>query len=140
LILILACSTGIISAQSYDLAAGVRAGYSSGLIIKKFIDRDFALEAQGVYNQHGFQFNLLYMYQMNPYPKERLQYYTGLGAYGGNWEDNTAVGIAAVAGAEYIFRGAPVIMGLEWKPFINVYKEFGYAIPDIALRILVKIN
>lgn len=147
IIILLALSGGISIAQPYENAVGVRAGYSSGLLIKHFIDNDFALEGQALYNKFGFQFSALYEYQFTPYSKERLQFVFGLGPYIGNWTEDTeqgapvfALGAAIMAGGEYIFRKAPVIIGLEWKPMMNVYKQFNYIIPDVGLTFKVILN
>jgi hypothetical protein len=147
IIILLALSTGLSFAQPYDNAVGVRAGYSSGLIFKHFIDRDFAIEAQALYNKVGFQFAALYEYQFTPYAKERLHFVFGLGPYCGNWSRDAeagapvfALGAAFMAGGEYIFRKAPVIIGLEWKPMINIYKQFDYVIPDVGMTFKVILN
>jgi hypothetical protein len=132
-IFILVLCAGISYAQPYDYSFGVRAGYSSGLNLKIFMDDDFAIDAQGLYNNTGFQLNLLYEYQFSPYPKERLQYYFGTGPHVGNWDGEFALGVALMFACEYIFRKAPVTIGLEWKPMMNLYKQFDYVIPDIGL-------
>lgn len=137
--LLVICGT-ISYAQPYDYAIGVRAGYSSGLNLKIFIDHDFSIDAQGLYNNAGFQFHLLYEYQFSPYPKKRLQYYFGAGPHAGNWEGEFEMGAALVCGCEYIFRKAPVTMGLEWKPMVRLYKSFDYIIPDIGLTFRVLLN
>jgi hypothetical protein len=138
LFLILFASISI--AQPYDFSVGVRAGYSSGLNMKMFMNDDFAIDAQGLYNKSGFLLNVLYEYQFSPYPKERLQYYFGAGPHSGNWDGEFALGVAIMLGCEYIFRQAPVTIGLEWKPMMNLYKQFDYVIPDIGLTFRVILN
>ena len=127
-------------AQAYENAVGVKAGYSSGVVFKHFTDRDFALEGQALYNPLGFQVTVLYEYQFTPHPKERLHYYFGGGIHSGNWENEFALGVAALAGSEYVFRKAPLVLGLEWKPMFNIYKVSDFAIPDIALTVKVTLN
>lgn len=128
------------TAQPYRSAVGIRGGYSSGFTFKYFVERDFALDVQAVYNEHGFQFHGLYDYQFSPYNRERLYYYAGAGAYGGNWQDELALGLAAAAGAEFAFWSAPVSIGLEWRPNLNLYKVFDYALFDFALHFRVMLN
>lgn len=129
-----------LEAQPYKNAVGVRAGYSSGLTFRHFHDFDFMLEGQALYNPRGFQFTALYGYQFTPYAKKRLHYYAAAGAHAGNWEQEFALGAALMVGSEYVFRKAPVIIGLEWKPMVNIYKVFGLAIPDVAMTLRVSLN
>lgn len=129
-----------LAAQPYENAAGIKAGYSTGIVFKHFANRDFALEAQALYNTHGFQITALYEYQFTPHPKERLQYFVGAGALGGNWDDEFSAGVAAILGTEFIFRKAPLILGLEWKPMLSIYKPLDIAIPDIGLTAKVILN
>ena len=138
--ILLFLTTNMHAQSPYSNAVGVRAGYSSGLSFKHFVSSDFALDAMAVYNQHGFQVSLLYAYQFSPYGKERLQYYAGLGPHAGNWSDEFAIGAAALAGAEFIFRKAPLILGMEWKPMINIFKQFDYGLPDFAVTFKVILN
>lgn len=128
------------NSQAYVNAAGIKAGYSSGLVFKHFIYRDAALEAQALYNAKGFQLSMLYEYHYSPHPKERLQYFAGGGIHTGNWDGEFALGAAMILGSEFVFRKAPLMLGLEWKPMANIYKETGFALPDIALAAKVLIN
>ncbi len=133
--------TGSLSmAQPYDNSVGVKIGYSTGIVFKHFSDDEFAFEAQALYNNRGFQLSALYEYQFSPHPKERLYYFAGAGLHGGNWENEFALGAALLAGSEYVFRKAPVILGLEWKPMINFYKQTDLVLPDIAVTAKVKLN
>jgi hypothetical protein len=132
--------SGCLSAQPYEHAVGIKAGYSSGIVYKLFPDKSYALEGQALYNNHGFQFTALYEYHFTPYSKKRLYYYGGAGPYAGNWNDEFALGAAICLGSEFVFRQAPLTLGLEWKPMINLYKSFDYAIPDIAVTVKVVLN
>ena len=132
--------SGYLSAQPYEHAVGIKAGYSSGVVYKLFLDKGAALEGQALYNKHGFQFTALYEYHFTPYAKRRLYYYAGFGPYGGEWDEEFALGAAVCIGSEFVFRKAPLTMGLEWKPMINLYRIFDYAIPDIAMTVKVVLN
>jgi len=131
---------GVLFAQPYKNAVGVRAGYSSGITFRHSIDREFLAEGLALYNRHGFQFTALYGYQFTPYAKERLYYYGNAGLHIGNWEEDFALGAAIAVGSEFVFRDAPVIIGLEWKPMINIYRILDYGIPDIAVTLRVSLN
>jgi hypothetical protein len=131
---------GALSGQPYEHAVGIKAGYSSGIVYKLFPDRSFALEGQALYNNHGFQFTALYEYHFMPYAKRRLYYYVGFGPHGGEWDNEFALGAAVCLGTEFVFRQAPLSLGLEWKPMVNLYKRFDYAIPDLAVTVKVVLN
>ena len=122
--LFLLLSSVVASAQPYENAVGIRAGYSSGLNYKHITNDDLVIEAKGLYNRHGFQFTGLLAYQFSPYDKKRLFYYAGGGIFGGNWEEEAAVGAALVIGSEYVFRDVPLAIGLEWKPMLNIFKTY----------------
>jgi len=129
-----------LQSQPYENAVGIKAGYSTGIAFKHFVDRDFALEAQALYNARGFQVTALYEYQFTPHPKERLQYFFGGGLFGGNWDAEFSAGASLILGSEFIFRKAPLILGLEWKPMLSIYKPFDLAIPDIGITAKVILN
>lgn len=133
-------AVSIIAQPTYNNAVGVKAGFSSGLLFKHFVQRNNAIDVQALYNQFGFQISSLYDYQFSPYGKERLQYYAGIGPYAGNWSGDFSIGAAALLGSEFIFHNAPVILGLEWKPMLNIYKQFYFAFPDFAMTIKIVLN
>jgi hypothetical protein len=138
--IVLFTSGYLLNAQPYNNGAGFKAGYSSGLTYKYFIDKTSALEAQALYNKHGFQLTAFYKFQFTPYARKRLFYYFGIGPYGGEWNGEFALGAAALAGSEFVFRKAPLILGIEWKPMINIYKIFDTAIPDLSITAKVVLN
>lgn len=139
-LLLLIVTTLQVAAQPYDNAVGIKAGYSSGVTFKHFIKNEITMEAQALYNPHGFLFTAIYGYQFTPYSKKRLHYYAGAGLHTGNWDNEFALGAAILAGSEYVFREVPIVVGIEWKPMINFYKLFDYALPDVAVTFRVVIN
>ena len=146
-ILFIVLTAASLQAQPYENAAGIRAGYSSGLNFKHITDDNLVIEGDGLYNRHGFQFTGVLAYQFSPYDKKRLYYYVGGGVFGGNWIEDVfvgakeaSVGAALVVGSEYVFREIPLTIGLEWKPMVSIFKTFHYAIPDIGLTVRFVIN
>ncbi len=140
IILLICMLNGALSAQPYNNAVGVRAGFSTGLIYRHFLDDEQAIEALAMYNKFGFQATGLYEFQFNPYPKQRLQYMTGAGIFSGNWDSEFSAGATLMAGAEYIFRDVPLSIGLDWKPMMNFYRNFGYTLLDFGLTVRVVLN
>ena len=89
-----------LEAQPYRHAVGIRAGYSSGISYKGFmLHRMSAFQFDFLYNRHGLNLSALYAYHLEPFQKSsRTFFYLGGGPFGGQWEDEFSVGLAALAG------------------------------------------
>ena len=125
-----------LQAQPYKHAAGIRAGYSSGITYKGFrLHRMWAIEADFLYNQHGFNLGALYEHHLEPFNNKRTYIYLGGGAFGGGWDEEFSLGVAAVAGIEYTLRDLPLNFSLDWKPMLNVYAVFEPDWIDFGLSI-----
>jgi len=128
---------GELKAQPYKHAAGIRAGFSSGITYKGFLQhRMSAFEIDFLYNKHGFNLGALYEYHLEPFRKSsRTFIYFGGGIFGGDWEDEFSIGMAAVAGIEYTIRDLPLNFSLDWKPMLNFYSVFEPEWLDFGLSI-----
>jgi len=124
-----------LNAQDYRNAVGIRGGFSSGFTYKQIIKRNYALDIQAIYNEHGFQLNGLYEYQFSPHDKRRVFYYAGAGPYAGNFRDKIALGASAALGTEFVLRSAPLSFSAEWKPFINAFEIYDYVLFDFAIHV-----
>ena len=126
-----------LKAQPYMHSAGIRAGYSSGITYKGFrLHRMSAFEVDFLYNKHGLNLGALYEYHLEPFKKStRTFIYLGGGAFGGQWDEEFSLGVAAVAGIEYTFRDLPLNFSLDWKPMLNVYAVFEPDWLDFGLSI-----
>jgi hypothetical protein len=124
-------------AQPYMHAAGIRAGYSSGISYKGFrLHRMSAFEVDFLYNRHGFNLGALYEYHLEPFKKNtRTFVYLGGGAFGGDWDDEFSLGLSAVAGLEYTVRNLPLNFSIDWKPMLNLYAVFEPDLLDFGLSI-----
>jgi hypothetical protein len=127
-------------AQAYKNAVGIRAGYSSGLNYRHLAYRGMLYEGQALFNSTGFQFTALAGFQYTPHDKKRVYYYAGAGPYYGNWDGETAVGAALALGSEFVFRQVPLTIGAEWKPLVNLYRNFNHVIPDFGVTVRLVIN
>jgi hypothetical protein len=125
------------AAQPYRHAAGIRAGYSNGISYKGFLLHQMsAFEADILYNRHGLNVGVLYEYHLEPFHKSsRTFVYLGGGAFGGEWENEFSLGLAAVAGMEYTLRDLPLNFSIDWKPMLNIYAVFEPALLDFGLSI-----
>ena len=114
-----------LSAQPYEHSVGVRAGYSSGIVYKAFFrHRPTAIEGGLLYNRHGFNLSALVEYHPEVFRNKRIQVYMGGGAFGGEWDDEFSLGIAGVAGIEYILRDLPLSFSADWRPMLNLFVDF----------------
>ena len=131
-----------LNAQPYMHSAGIRAGYSSGISYKGFrLHRMSAFEVDFLYNKHGFNLGALYEYHLEPFKKNtRTFIYLGGGAFGGNWDEELSLGVAAVAGIEYTLRDLPLNFSLDWKPMLNIYAVFEPDWLDFGLSIRYRFN
>lgn len=123
-------------AQPYEHSVGVRAGYSSGISYKGFFrHRMVAAELDLLYNRNGLNLSALTEYHLEPFRRKRLLVYVGGGAFGGNWDKLASAGIAAVAGVEYVVRDQPLHFSADWKPMMNLYREFHVDLLDFGVSI-----
>ena len=126
-----------LTAQPYRHSAGIRAGYSSGISYKGFmLHKMSAFEVDFMYNRHGFNLGALYEYHLEPFQKNsRIFAYLGGGAFGGDWEEELSLGLAAVAGMEYTLRDLPLNFSIDWKPMFNIYALAELDFLDFGLSI-----
>jgi hypothetical protein len=124
-IALMAATSMHLSAQPYEHSVGVRAGYSSGIVYKAFFrHRPTAIEGGLLYNRHGFNLSALVEYHPEIFRNKRIQVYMGGGAFGGEWDTEFSLGIAGVAGIEYILRDLPLSFSADWKPMLNLFADF----------------
>ena len=125
MIALMAATSMRLSAQPYEHSVGVRAGYSSGIVYKAFFrHRPTAIEGGLLYNRHGFNLSALVEYHPELFRNKRIQVYMGGGAFGGEWDDEFSLGIAGVAGIEYILRDLPLSISADWRPMLNLFVDF----------------
>lgn len=135
-ILCLATLQAELKAQPYHHAAGIRAGYSSGISYKGFrLHEMWAIEADLLYNRNGLNLTALYEYHLEPFRNKRALIYLGGGAFGGDWKEEFSLGVAAVAGVEYTLRDQPLNFSFDWKPMLNIYALFEPDLLDFGLSI-----
>jgi hypothetical protein len=128
------CLTAFADAQDYNTGVGLRGGYASGITVKHFIGRNAALEGLLTSRWQGFEITGLYEVHGMAFDVDRLNWYYGGGAHLGSFDASNVpwgtsgivVGIDGVIGIEYNFTEAPISVGIDWKPSINIlgYSEF----------------
>jgi len=133
------------SAQEYKTGVGLRGGFSQGLTIKHFLGDKAAVEGLLTTRWGGFEITGLYEIHNTAFEVDRLKWYYGGGAHIGLWDGNrswgtlgtsyTVIGLDGILGIEYSFSEAPINIGLDWKPAINLVGYSGFWADGGALSI-----
>lgn len=133
------------TAQEYKTGVGLRGGFSQGLTIKHFLGEKAAFEGLLTTRWGGFEITGLYEIHNTAFEVDRLKWYYGAGAHIGFWNGNsswgvlgtdyTVIGIDGILGIEYSFSEAPINIGLDWKPSINLSGYTGFRADGGALSI-----
>lgn len=154
---------------SYTSAIGLRGGIEGGITFKHFVKSNVAVEgllSRG-WGYGGFRITGLYEMQ-KPLPNAKgLDWFWGVGAhvgfydgayygyygyYGsgyydknGNWHSTgyrshyTTIGIDGIIGLEYQFPEFPIVVGVDAKPFIDLYgRGSHYGDGAFSIRYILK--
>ncbi len=121
--------------QTYKTGLGLRGGYPSGITAKHFLNNTSAVEGVLSFGWGGFGITGLYQLH-NPIPDlPGFNWYYGGGAHlatakenegnpwTGNPEGKIFLGVDGVIGAEYVFNEAPISIGLDVLPILNIVSE-----------------
>jgi hypothetical protein len=116
-------------AQDYKTGIGLRGGLPYGLTVKHFVAGNSAIEGILASRWEGFNFTGLYEIHSNIFIP-RLNLYCGLGGHVGAYDGNNKryndddshaiLGIDGILGIEYNFIGAPLGLGVDWKPAVDL--------------------
>lgn len=143
-LLIIIFST-VLSAQDYKTGIGFRGGSQSGLTVKHFMSEKSAFEGLVATRWGGFYLTGLYEVVGPYFGVEGFNWYMGAGAHVGfldgdnsrfeDGEDHTVGGLDGIIGFEYKFEGAPICLGLDWKPQYDFIGDTYFVADDFALSI-----
>jgi hypothetical protein len=145
IVLIIMLVTGIAmlaNGQDYKTGIGLRFGDGAGLTVKHFVNSRGALEGFLFSKWHGFNVTGLYEIHDMAFDVDHLKWFYGFGAHIGfydgdyvNWGEPgyayNVFGVDGVVGLEYSFSEAPINLGLDLKPALNLvgytglWMEFG---------------
>lgn len=138
-----------ISAQNYKTGIGARVGFFNGITVKHFVSPGNALEGIVNFRWGGAIVTGLYEWQQPIHSAPGLDYYLGIGAHVGffndkdyKWADSssTIVGADLVAGLEYTFPTAPFSIALDYKPAFNFIGDNHIWADGVALSLRFNIN
>ena len=115
------------NAQDYYTGIGFRGGLFNGLTVKHFVSQSNAIEGLLTSRWGGLQVAGLYEVHNQAFNTPGLNWYYGAGAHVGFWDsdndhydESTVIGIDGILGIEYSIPGAPINIGLDWKPELNL--------------------
>lgn len=127
----------ISKAQNYQTALGVRIGVDNGITFKQFINQKNAVEGIVTFYK-GINATALYEWQRNnDFNVDGLSWYYGVGGHMGFWNKNKSpfneegdgvkpvVGIDGIIGLEYLFKDAPISVGIDTRPIVNLIGDDG---------------
>lgn len=135
IVLLIVTSLSVVRAQSYQSAVGVRlGGLSNGITLQHFISQSSAIE--GIMSFGNRTFIITGLYEMHtPVDHSHLfSFYYGVGAHIGFFQDGgyyyyhdnliysrkAVLGIDGIVGLGYKFKTAPINIGMDFKPFIDI--------------------
>jgi hypothetical protein len=129
--------TSVSFSQDYKTSLGLRAGLPYGATIKHFLNKYNAVEGILASRWSGFVITGLYENEswLGKYPS--LNWYWGLGAHAGFWDQGmnpnvkstyvgAVIGADAVLGIEYTFDEIPLNLSLDLLPTVNVIGSTGW--------------
>ena len=137
-------SLGLVKAQDYDQAIGLRFGLSPGFTYKSFLNEEIALEAVVGFRDRGMVFTGLFEYhQPTTLALDyRLFVLYGFGMHAGyyrsyeyeyiyhqnqllTWRKRNktypSLGVDGLLGFEYRIERFPLVVGIEYKPFFSFF-------------------
>lgn len=138
-------TAALLNAQDYKTGLGFRIGTGAGLTVKHFFTEKKAVEGLLITRWHSFDITGLYEVHNEAFDTDNLKWFYGGGAhigfYNGDYVEwgypgSTAsvLGIDGIIGLEYTFDEAPINLGLDLKPALNLFgytsfwTEFGFSV------------
>ena len=123
-------------AQDYNTGIGLRGGTGWGVTLKHFVSKRNAFEGFFYAYNQGFNLTGLYQYHSMAFDVDNLRWYFGFGAHIGSYNysnpkyknDNNSfvLGVDGILGIEYTFTEAPINIGLDWNPNLNLTGRSGF--------------
>ncbi len=133
---LLLSAQGLKAQSDYRTALGIRLGYSNGITVKHFVSGQDAFEGILSTRWRGFQFTGLYERHFNAFKVPELKLFVGGGGHIGSYHSGYYhhvhddhhhptyfgnAGLDGILGIEYTFRNAPINLGLDIKPSIDLW-------------------
>ena len=150
-------TVAVAGAQGYKQALGIRAGWiSPGLEYRYYTSDQHSLRALLAFRSRGVHAHVLtefYQYDVFPFSYQLIFFY-GAGLHAGveSWDETIVelnrvysetkssfvAGLDGLIGVEYLFYEAPVKVGIEAKPFFDVFGRHGFDVRLLDFAFTVK--
>ncbi len=122
-----------LQAQNYETGVGLRLGSPSGITVKHFISPKTAVEGMLSFGWGGLGITGLYELHNDILEVPGLTWYYGGGAHlatstsstnpWGDRANNIYLGVDGIVGMEYTFKEAPIVIGLDVMPLLNLVER-----------------
>lgn len=124
-----------VKAQDYKMGLGIRfsskaAAVNNSVTFKYFMNEQTAVETMLSFGD-PLAIGLL-LEKHKPLSGASFKFYYGGGGYV-SFGGPRNVGFQGVAGLDYKFTSAPISLSLDWKPELNVWKEFSFEPAAVGL-------
>ncbi len=146
-----------VNGQGFKQAAGIRAGWiNPGIEYRYYTSEMHSLRALLSVRDRGVKLHALtefYQYDLFPFSYQLVFFY-GAGVHFGfeSWDETVVelnriypetkssivAGLDGLIGVEYLFYEAPVKIGLEAKPFFDVFGRHGFDVRLLDFALTVK--
>ena len=123
-------------ANSQEL--GLRFGYSGAANVA--VDAVFGvskfsrIHADVAFGNGGVDIDALWDFLYRPLKGEAFNWYLGAGPYT-RIDDPFHLGVAAEAGLEYRFSGAPIALGIDWRPKLSIIENTDFYADGFGLNL-----
>ena len=117
---------------------GLRFGYSGAANVA--IDGVFSLSkfsrvhADVAFGNGAVDIDVLWDFLYKPLGDEAFNWYLGVGPYI-RIDDPFHLGVVAEAGLEYHFKGAPISLGLDWRPRVSIIENTDFYADSFGLNL-----
>lgn len=130
--------------QSYQKAAGIRAGSSIGMSYKHFLTGKNAVEGIAdldIIGRNYMKFKLsgYYLFHLELDVKG-LSLYAGPGAsaglyVSGEYKDKLLTSLDLMGGIEYKFDNSPIVLAFDWNPKLQMITDAGFKSANFGLTV-----
>lgn len=135
-------NTPVVTTPGYTTALGIRAGYTGGLTIKRFVSATHALEGIVSLGRNKVGVTLMYEKHVQSPTVAGFKWYYGAGAHFSHYtrseyyrsesrnyryyyyrvrQDGSGIGIDGILGIEYKISPIPFAISLDLKPYVEVH-------------------
>ena len=143
---LLAVSANSVKAQDYKTAAGLAIDFGDGSTlvgphIKHFFNANGAIEGDVLFGRGATFIQALYLYHGDIKGANGLRWNVGVGPGVAIGDNNTNFLVRPNAGLDYKISGAPLGIGLDWRPawqFFDGGNDFNAARFQLGFRYIFK--